>query len=136
MCKTMGFQEISHTADCAIRVWASDLTALFTEAALGLNSIAGVQIGGGGRLNRDVSLRAPDAESLLIAFLSELIYAQENESLAFDWFKVVVSEHELAGTMAGAPLVALTRHVKAATFHNLQIRRFSGTFEVEIVFDV
>ena len=32
----MGFEEIRHTADWALRVWASNLSELLTEAARGM----------------------------------------------------------------------------------------------------
>ena len=37
-----GHEEVQHTADVAIRVWAPTLACLFVEAALGMNAIAEV----------------------------------------------------------------------------------------------
>ncbi len=82
----MGFEEISHTADWSARVWAEDLPSLFVEAARAMNSLSGTVIGTGPRVTRTFEAEGPDVESLLVAFLSELVYYQEQENLAFDVF--------------------------------------------------
>ncbi|MFH1186447.1 MAG: archease [Chloroflexota bacterium] len=132
----MGFEEFPHTADCALRVWAPDLASLFAEAALGLNSVAGAEIGSGVRVTREISLHESDAESLLVAFLTELVYSQEQEVLGFDRFRLCVSNRDLSGQMHGSRLVSVSKPIKAVTFHNLEIRESARGQEAEIVFDV
>jgi len=132
----MGFEELPHTADCALRVWAPSLGSLFVEAALGLNSVAGAEIGSGARVTRRISLHGADSESLLVAFLTELIYFQEQEDLGFDQFGIEISNQHLSGTLEGARLLSLSKPVKAATFHNLMIRQTKRGQETEVVFDV
>jgi SHS2 domain-containing protein len=132
----LGFQEIPHQADCALSVWAPDLKSLFIEAALGLNHISGASIQNTARTSRQIMLRAADDEGLLVQFLSELIYFQESENLAFDGFNLDVEPGTLKGVLWGAPLIRRGRLVKAATFHNLRIRSHSGSLMTEIVFDV
>jgi len=135
-CPHMGFEEFPHTADCALRAWAPDLASLFAEAALGLNSIAGAEIGSGARVTRQISLHEPDVESLLVAFLTELVYSQEQEALGFDRFHLHVSNRSLSGTLDGSMLASLSKPIKAVTFHNLEIRESARGKEAEIVFDV
>jgi len=132
----MGFKEIPHTADCALRVWASDLASLFIEAALGLNSIAGAEVDTRARVTRGVSVHGADAESLLVAFLTELVYLQEQEGLGFDQFSLQVTNQDLSGFLEGSRLLSLSRSIKAVTFHNLAIRQTEHGPETEIVFDV
>jgi SHS2 domain-containing protein len=130
-----GFEELPHTADVAIRVWAPDNESLFTQAALGLNTIAGVRTGSQ-RVVRDLDLHQTDLASLLVAFLSELVFLQENEHLAFDKFDLEVTGQHISGTLMGANILSLERPIKAVTFHNLRILSTQGGFEVEVVFDV
>jgi SHS2 domain-containing protein len=132
----MGFEELPHTADCALRVWAPDLTSLFGEAALGFNFISGARLASDARVTRRISLSAADAESLLVTFLTELLYIQEQETLGFDRFYLQVSNTEMSGKLDGARLISLSRTIKAVTFHNLVIRRTPCGNEVEIVLDV
>jgi SHS2 domain-containing protein len=133
-----GFEELSHTADWAMRVWAGSLPALFAEAARGMNALSGAQPAPGPRVRRTFEAEAPDAEDLLVAFLSELVYTVEQENLIFDAFKVDVKGSKLKVIMSGAPILSLNKSIKAVTYHNLQIRKTEDGFgfSVEIVFDV
>lgn len=132
----MGFEEISHTADWSVRVWASDLPWLFVEAARAMNSLSGAVIGEGPRLKRVFETGGPDAESLLVAFLSELVYYQEQENLAFDDFEVKVDEKRLKVEMKGSPIAGIDKAIKAVTYHNLRIVETDTGLETTIVFDV
>jgi SHS2 domain-containing protein len=132
----MGFEELPHTADCALRVWAPDLTSLFGEAALGFNFISGARLASDARVTRRISLSAADGESLLVAFLTELLYIQEQETVGFDRFHLQVSDKDISGHLVGARLISLSRPIKAITFHNLVIHQIPCGHEVEIVFDV
>ena len=132
----MGFEEISHTADWSVRVWAPDLPSLFAEAARAMNSLSGTVIGEGARLQRVFEDQSPDAESLLVAFLSELVYYQEQENLAFDVFEVQIDEKRLKVAMAGSPIAAIDKAIKAVTYHNLKIVETDTGLETTIVFDV
>jgi len=131
-----GFEELPHTADWALRAWALDLEGLFAESARGMIALSGAQPAAGPRLERTFRSRAHDPESLLVRFLTELVYAADEERLAFDRFKVHLNGDLLEVQMSGAPLQSLTKVIKAVTYHNLQIRATQRGFEVEIVFDV
>ncbi len=131
----MGFQEIQHTADWSMRVWADDLASLFAESARGMNFLAGVKLDNQNRVKRQFEAEGPDVESLLVAFLSELVYYQEQENLAFDIFTINVGKN-LRAKMEGARIISADKAIKAVTFHNLKIRKTARGFEVEIVLDV
>jgi len=132
----MGFEEKAHTADWALHVWAKSLPALFAEAARGMYALSGANQAEGPKVKRTFEAEAPDAESLLVAFLSEMVYAVEQEHLIFDEFDVQVEGIKLKVEMSGAPILSLTKAIKAVTYHNLQIRPTARGYEVEIVFDV
>jgi len=132
----MPFEEIPHTADWSLRVWAMDLPVLFIEAARGMVAIAGTRLAEGPRTSRTIVSIAPDHESLLVSFLSELLYIGEQEKLAFDEFKIKIEAERLSAEVVGAPILSIDKIIKAVTYHNLQIRQTSKGYEVEIVFDV
>ncbi len=132
----MGFAEVQHTADWALHVWADDLPSLFAESARGMNSLAGVMLADGPRRSRTFEITGADAEGLLVAFLSELIYAQEKEHLGFDHFDIRIGGKEATVDAHGALLTSLAKPVKAATYHNLKIEKTGRGYEVVIVFDV
>ena len=132
----MGFEEISHTADWSARVWAEDLPSLFAEAARAMNSLSGTTTGKEPRVKRTFDATGPDAESLLVAFLSELVFYEEHENLAFDLFELELGRKRLKVEMEGARIVSVDKAIKAVTYHNLKIRETDQGFETTIVFDV
>lgn len=152
----MGFEEISHTADWSVRVWAPDLPELFAESARAMNSLAGVVLAKEPRTSKNFESQGPDAESLLVAFLSELVYLQEQDhGLAFDRFDVKVespakrprlardlrdgieSAHKkLKVEMEGAQIISADKAIKAVTYHNMKVEETTRGVEVVIVFDV
>ena len=132
----MGFEEISHTADWSARVWAGDVPSLFAESARAMNALAGTMIGEGPRLQLRFVSEGPDVESLLVAFLSELVYYQEQENLAFDRFDIQMSDKRISVNMEGSEIVAADKAIKAVTYHNLKIEKTNHSFETTIVFDV
>jgi SHS2 domain-containing protein len=132
----MGFEEISHTADWSARVWAPDLPSLFVEAARAMSSLSGTVIGNGARVRRTFEIEGLDVESLLVAFLSELVYYQEQENLTFDVFDLKVAAQWLNVQMEGTPVASVEKAIKAVTYHNLNIAKTVEGFETTIVFDV
>ena len=137
---TSGFTEIPHTADWAVRVWAPDLAGIFAEAAASLNSLAGIRLARAPRISKTLDREAPDPETLLVGFLSELVYIVEQERLAFDLFIIETEQRTgsylIKAMMEGASIIEQARVIKAVTFHDLQIRTLEDGLEVEIVFDV
>ncbi len=132
----MGFEEIAHTADWSVHVWAQDLPSLFVESARAMNALAGTVTVKSPRLKRTFEAEAPDAESLLVAFLSELVYYQEQENLAFDAFTLNVENGKLKIDMEGAQIASTDKAIKAVTYHNLKIEKTKRGLETTIVFDV
>ena len=137
----MPYEELPHTADLCLRVWAADMAHLFTEAARGMNSLAGYRLADKPRVRRTFSTSAVDTESLLVSFLSELVYYAEQDRLAFDHFDLSFDletglPFHLSASLSGAPILSLDKNIKAVTYHNLQIRPTARGYTTEIVFDV
>ena len=132
-----GFIEQKHTADFSIFVWGKDLETLFSEAARGMFTLMDVKI------ENPVSdqefifeLEEMDHESLLVSFLSELLYHLESfefypqkYALSFLGTRLQVSLQGLRGRM-------VYKEIKAVTYHNLEICHNSSGYNVTIVFDV
>jgi SHS2 domain-containing protein len=132
----LGFEEISHTADWSVRVWADDLPSLFAESAWAMNALAGTVTDKGPRLTRAFESGGTDTESLLVAFLSELVYYQEQENLAFDMFDIQIKDAQISVHMEGSQITSIDKAIKAVTYHNLKIEETLRGVEVVIVLDV
>lgn len=132
-----GFEELPHTADAALRVWGQDLRELFTHAARGLAWLMADPETVPLTLEIPLDLHAPDAETLLVTWLGELIYLHEREGAVFTEFDLEeVTPTHLRGRVRGGPPGEARRWVKAATFSNLAIRPGPYGLETQVVFDV
>jgi SHS2 domain-containing protein len=134
--RVYGFEEIDHTADWALRVWAPDLEGLFIQAAAGMFALMGINAGELLEGTREVTAAGPDDESLLVSFLAELLHANEAERLALTPTSISIQSGRLSAVCTAAPVVEQEKEIKAVTFHDLEIRRKDAFMETVIVFDV
>lgn len=130
-----GFVEIPHTADLALQVWADDLSGLFATAAEGMYVLMGVTTQPDGGDVQTIELTSGDLESLLVAFLSELLYFVER-AIAFTAFDLQVTNLGVFGNMAPLSIRGSFKEIKAVTFHGLEIKHTGEGFTATIVFDV
>lgn len=134
--ETAGYREVEHTADWEMEVWATNLPGLLEQAARGMYSLAGVSLQPEPRLRRSLSLQAIDPESLLVSFLSELLYDLEQEGIGFDQFLIALDGFNLQAELSGAQARSISKEIKAVTYHRLAVRQVEGMLRVNIVFDV
>ena len=132
------FEEIEHTADCALKIYGTDLTELLLNAAEGMNSLLNPDNDISPRqAEKSVRLQAIDAEGLLVEWLSELAYWAETEMLVFHKFELLsVSPTHLEAIIRGSRAAQLEKHIKAVTYHNLEIIQTDGGLTATVVFDV
>ncbi len=134
------FEEIEHTADVGIVVKGSSLEELFENAAAGLMHFLIDPNAGVAREHREVVVEADDLEGLLVAWLNELLVLLNADGfLPVRWTVRELTERRLRADVAGEPVDA-SRHkfrldVKAATYHQLQIRK-NSEWQAQVIFDV
>ncbi len=142
----MGFQFVDHTGDTAVLISGDSEATLLGHAARALCAIL-IDVDRSRLepcIESDVSLEAEDVESLLIDFLNELVFL-------FDSRRVLPISLRISRLTLEAPLrlqatvvgdtYAPDRHrflteVKAATFHDVEIRRSSSGLSTTVVFDL
>jgi SHS2 domain-containing protein len=131
-----GFQEIAHTADWELYVWAADLNTLLEQAARGMYSLMATRLQSSPRQRRGFEIHYLDNESLLVSFLAELLLLSELENLGFDTFDLQIESERLIADLSGAPIESIAKEIKAVTYHNLAVRETERGLEATIVFDV
>lgn len=131
-----GFNEIHHTADCAVSVWAPTYTGLLAESARGMYAIMGCSIDDSQQVIRRINLEAEDGESLLVLFLSELLFQAENKNLAFHVMDVHMDGWKLKAEIIGNPITRIDRQIKAVTYNDLLIQTTPSGLLTVLVFDV
>jgi SHS2 domain-containing protein len=130
------FEEVDHTADIAVHVWGRDLAELFANAAYGMaHLLADVDIVP--TVKETIELQAEDVESLLVDWLSELLFLGERDNVVFTAIdKLQVTPNRLHADIQGGPIQERHRHIKAVTFSELHIIQKNTGYETVIVFDV
>jgi SHS2 domain-containing protein len=131
-----GFYEREHTADWELEAWAPDFPALLEQAARGMNALSGIRLMRERRVIRRFEVIGSDQESLLVKFLSELLYLGEQEGLGFDGFGLSLDKDRLSVEAHGSPILHQEKQIKAVTYHNLAVRQGMRGLEVNVVFDV
>lgn len=131
-----GFREHAHTADWELEVWAPDLPSLLEQAARGMYALSGVVLHGD-VITRALELEASDMESLLVRFLSELLWLEQDQQLGFDHFMLSVQDNFcLTAHLEGSTITSMDKEIKAVTYHNLAVQDTPSGLSVVIVFDV
>ena len=134
----MGFEEVDHTADHALKVSGTDLAELFISSAEGMTSLMVADPQAVSQeIAKTIKIKALDTESLLVEWLSELAYWAEAQMLIFKSFRFqIITNSHLEATAAGGKTTELDKYIKAVTYHNLEIVKTRRGYETIIVFDV
>jgi SHS2 domain-containing protein len=132
------FEEIEHTADVGLRVQGKDLKAMIENAALGMAAIVcDDSFLSDDRMQQMVEVEADDREGLLVEWLSELVFLLETNSFIFQGFHIEnISETHLKAKVYGKVAEELKVHIKAVTYHNLNIIETNDGLEATVVFDI
>lgn len=138
MLKAMsGYREIEHTADWQLEAWAYDLPGLLEQCARGMQALGGTQLDFGVEPGwRVFELSSADSESLLVSFLSELLFITEQEGLGFEDYELKVDGLHLQARVKTRPVLSIEKEIKAVTYHNLVIEHAPEGLITRVVFDV
>lgn len=131
------YEEIEHTADAAIRAYGRDLHELFANAAYGMFDLLADMKELHPTIEREVSIKAPDLETLLVDWLGELLYLREAHGELYKKFEIsILSPTELRAVAKGAKRFVPRMDIKAVTYHDLKIEKTEEGYTATIVFDV
>jgi protein archease len=129
---------LEHTAEVRLRVRAPSFGELAAEAGravarLELSREAPPAQGA----YRELNIRGPDREALLVDWLNELIFLAETERWVGTEFDVhSATDTALQVWVRGVSVEEAPARIKAATFHRLKVAPVADGVEAEIVFDV
>ncbi|MGB9668391.1 MAG: archease [Thermosulfidibacteraceae bacterium] len=141
----MGYKLINPKADIGIEVWGKDEKELIEEsirALLDLIEIDRSQIGE--KDSMTVEIESIDSEDLLISTLNTVIYLLDAKKFAIKDFQIEnldLKNYRVKIKFIGEKWkenkdYGITREIKAATYHNISIKREKGVLKTEIIFDV
>lgn len=132
------FEILEHKADLKIRVKGKTLAELFNNAAFALAvSQKGDENFSNEKIQKEIKIKASDANTLLVDFLNELLYLSDTEELVFPEIEFKkINEKGLEAVASGYKYDNLKIEIKAATFHGLEIKKEKEKFSAEIIFDI
>lgn len=132
-----GYEELEHAADWSFRVRARTLCELFTAAARALCRLEHGDRPQAFTVTREVEVEGVDRETLLVNWLNELLYLEQtNREVYHDFDIITIDNTHLQARVHGAPERNAQRHIKAVTFHNLELKQTADGWEATIVVDV
>jgi SHS2 domain-containing protein len=131
------YEELSHTAEVGMRVRAATRESLFACAARGLFTIAGVEASSE-VVQRAITIESIDTESLLVDWLSELIYLHETTGEVYDEIAIESwTPTQLSATLSGARATEpAARSIKAVTYYGLRLEQTEDGWLAEVYFDI
>ena len=134
------FKILEHTADVGIIAYGTDLKQAFANAARGMFSIIADPTTVREMLRREVKIKATGLENLLVAWLNELIFLFDTESLLVKRIEInELDDTHLAAVVYGEKADRRRHHlkigIKATTYHLLQIKH-NRDYRIQVLFDI
>jgi SHS2 domain-containing protein len=134
------FEILDHTADVGIIAYGADLKQAFANAARALFSLITELDDVGEVLYQDIELTASDEESLLVAWLNELVYRFDTEGVLFKRFDITQLDETYLKAKGYGEKADISKHslktgVKGATYHMLKVNKTDG-YRVQVLFDI
>ena len=146
------FEQLSHTADIKIRVYGHTISDFFRHAVMGMFQSIGpvASTASGCKKEGDllicpdldkkhtIAITAIDLESLLVDFLSEVLYLSDVHNEAYlDAIIDSVDHTSIQATVLGIGVTGFeVVEIKAVTYHGLEIKQIDGVWQADIVFDI
>ena len=136
------YEAFDHTADIGLHAYGQTLSALFTNAAAGMESLMVAPEQVEARVSREVTAEGRDLVSLLISWLNELIFLFDTEYLLLKRFEITdFTGTHLRASVSGE-LYDPTRHdlssaIKAVTWHEARVEESETEgYKARIIFDI
>ncbi len=136
------YEFLEHTADIAVKVKGDDLETLFKNAALAMFDIIAECVSNKGSSKKEkflVKQEAADLEELFISWLNELLSLSAIKRKIFcEVFFKNLNEHGLKAMVGGKDMInyKIKTEIKAATYHELEIKKVGPSWQAKVVFDV
>jgi SHS2 domain-containing protein len=133
------FEILEHTADLKIKVFGKTKEELFKNAMIGMFEAAKYESTKQPITKQNTTkIKSVDLPSLLVDFLSEVLYLVETEKLVFEKVEFKkFTENEIEAILIGKPLKRIGVHIKGVTYHDLDIHQEKdGTWQAIVLFDI
>jgi len=131
------FEILEHKADLKIRAFGKDKKELFENAMIGMFESAKYE-GEGRKIKKEIKVSSLDLPSLLVDFLSEVLYLSEiNHEIYHQIQFRKLTNKNIEGNLFGEKLKTIGVIIKGVTYHSLDIhQKKDKSWEATILFDI
>lgn len=131
------FETFEHTADIGLRVFGKDDKELFVNAASGLLSLLVKPKGIQAQSEKIIKIAEDNVEELFVAWLNEVLFYVTTRNfipkkISIDTISQRTINARLCGEVKQIPLLT---EIKAATYHELEIKETEKGLEARVIFD-
>ena len=133
------YELLEHPADLKIKAWGKNLAELFSNMAFAMAEQLAkrkedqIVLGAW----EEIEIAAPDLESLMVDWLNELIYRGSINQMAYFGLDILqVNETVLHAKIKGVYAPEKFMDIKAATYHDIKVKKENDYWEAIVVFDI
>ncbi|MDD5644038.1 MAG: archease [bacterium] len=126
---------VEHTADAGFTIKGGNIEELFLNALKALYLLIRPRPKNKKYVLKKISLEAPSTEELLVLWLNEIIFLAEQRRMAAGDIGISVKDKKLEAVLRLSEAVD-GGEVKAATYHNLDIKKCRRGYSTKIFFDL
>ncbi len=139
------FKFTEHSADTYIEAFGDNLKEAFENVAVGMGFLIVESDNVDEKIKKEIVIESEDLESLLFDFLSEILVFQDAESLIFHNVNVKKIDKKnkswrlkakIKGEKFDSKKHKQGTHVKAITYHNMEIKEEKEKFKVRVLVDI
>jgi SHS2 domain-containing protein len=132
------YEILEHKADLKIRAFGKTKEELFLNILLAMAESQKPEIESKVKIKREIKIKSVDLSTLLVDFLNEILYLnQVNKEIYFEVKFKKFTNNEIEAELTGQRVKRFGEDIKAATFHNLEIKQNKNkNWEGTVLFDV
>ncbi len=135
------YEQLAHTADILVRMYGRSLNELFENALMALVETMVEGALPEANKKQEIDLSGGDILELLVNWLNEILYFFQVENKLITTADVeIISENRMKAVSSLAEKadkkVRTASEIKAATYHDLNLKKEKGLYMTDIIFDI
>lgn len=139
------YEYLEHTADIKFIAYGKNLEEVFENAALAMFNVIIDTEKVSEKTAEEIILKSPDLESLLVDWLSELLYLFEVNEIIFKKFRVEEireeeGEYSITARASGEKYYPESHpfetEIKAVTYNQLEVEKIDDGWKAQVVVDI
>jgi len=132
------YEILEHKADLKIRAFGRSKEELFLNTMIAMIENMKPQIKKPlESLKKEIKIKSVDLTSLLVDFLSEVLYLSQTNKEVYSNVKFIkFSDTELEAEIIGQKVQRFNEDIKAVTYHDLEVKKADDQWAAVILFDI